>query len=104
MGRYVNILYRLARFLAGIPPDAATMLLAVLERPDLLAAVSLWAADQILGHIFVSMLLLILGARVWPKIPAQHQRRLLKALGGFLPPVAHEDETEEPLERGRQDE
>ena len=73
-----------------------TMLLAILERPDFLAAFALWAIKLILKHIFMSVLLLILGARVWNRIPERYQRTLLITLGWFLPlEVVSKDEPDD---------
>lgn len=73
-----------------------TMVLAILECPDFLAAIALWAIQLILEHIFMSVLLLILGARVWNRIPERYQHTLLKTLEWFLPPeVVSKDEPDD---------
>jgi hypothetical protein len=59
MERCVNILYRLARFLAGIPSDAVKYLPAVFERTDVLVDFGIWAADAVVGEIFTTLLVLL---------------------------------------------
>jgi hypothetical protein len=89
------ILYRLARFLAGMPPEVfgATVLIA-LERPELLAALfapepfdALFAlalfglkyvVDIIIGGIVGWYLISICKIHLWPKLPSKWQRFLLK--------------------------
>ncbi len=85
MARYVDILYRIARFLAGAPPDAGTMALAILGRPELLVGFAAWALSTAVGDVFMTVLLLILGVCVWPRLPAPARRYLLALRDRFLP-------------------
>jgi hypothetical protein len=85
MDGYSNILYRLARFLAGIPPDATAMLLAVLENPHGLADVLVWALSAWAGELFVLYTVAILVRYLWPLLPAGAQRVLLKVRSFFWP-------------------
>ncbi len=93
MERYVNILYRLARFLAVIPPDAAKYLPAVFERTDLLVAFGLWAANAVAGEVFTSLLVLLFALYLWPKLPTGVQSFLL-SVRDFLFPGAYDTEGE----------
>lgn len=91
MARTVDILYRLARFLAGAPPDAATMALAIFGRPDLLAGFVAWAWSTAVGDFFMTVVILILGVWVWPRLPAPVRRRLLALREHFLPVAGADD-------------
>ncbi|QIN78331.1 hypothetical protein GBA65_07150 [Rubrobacter marinus] len=85
MGLYANNLHRLARFLAGAPPDAATMVLAILGRPDLLVGFAAWAWSTAIGDVFMTVVLLILGVWVWPRLPYPVRQHLLALREHFLP-------------------
>ena len=85
MARYVDILYRLARFLAGIPPDAAKYLPAVFERADLLVDFGTWAADAIAGELFTTLLALLVTLYVWRRLPPGVRRRLRAVYERFFP-------------------
>ena len=52
MEKHTDILYRLARFLAGVPPEAlGAMILVATERPDLLVAIALYVLNAIMGQL-----------------------------------------------------
>jgi hypothetical protein len=92
-----DILYRLARFLAGVPPDTlgATVLFA-LEHPELIAilaavvfsvlkfiavvvfSVLKFVVVAILGSIVTWYVVKMLGIHVWPRLPHRLQRLLRK--------------------------
>lgn len=80
-----NILYRLARFLAGIPPDAAKPLPAVFERSDLLANFGIWAAEAVVGDLFTTLLTLLFTLYVWRRLPSGMRRRLRGVYARFSP-------------------
>lgn len=82
MKKYPNIYYRAARFLTWIPPDMATYLLAILDRPELLLASFLWFLNFVRNQLFVELLL-----RIWRKV-------LVRVRQLFLPP---EDRIGPPL-------
>jgi hypothetical protein len=88
MERSVNILYRLARFLAGVPSDAAQFLPAVFERADLLMDFGTWAADAVAGEIFTTLLVLLVTVYVWRRLPPGMRRRLRAVYGYFFPNAA----------------
>jgi hypothetical protein len=88
MDEYSNILCRLARFLAGIPPDAATMLLAVLENLHGLV----WVLNAWAGELFVLYTVAILVRCLWPLLPARVQRVLLKVRDFFWPWAESQDQ------------
>src|SRR3712207_2587559 len=85
MERYVNILYRLARFPAGIPPDAASYLFAVFERTDLLVDFGTWAAEAVADDLFTTLLTLLITLYVWRRLPSGARRRLRAAHEYFFP-------------------
>ncbi len=93
MERYVNILYRLARFLAGIPADAAQFLPAVFERADLLMDFGLWAAETVAGEIFTMLLVLFITLYVWPRLPSRVRRRLRAVYECFYPSAADAEDS-----------
>jgi hypothetical protein len=95
MKTLANILYRLARFLAGMPPEElGAMVLIALESSELLAAlfapelfVALFAlvlfvlkyvAVIIIGEIVAWYLTSICKIHLWPKLSSENQRVLLK--------------------------
>lgn len=85
MERYVNILYRLARFLAGIPPDWAKCIPAVFERMDLLVDFGIWTAEAVAGDLFTTLLALIFTLYVWRRLPSGARRRLRAVYEYFFP-------------------
>lgn len=102
MARYLDILYRLARFLAGIPQDAAVYLPAVFERTDLLVDFGIWAAEALAGDLFTTLLTLLVTLYVWRRLPTGVRRRLLAVYEYFFPrDVGAEDNR--PHEPGSQD-
>lgn len=100
MARHVNILYRLARFLAGIAPDAAKYLPAIFERMDLLVGVAIWAANAVAGEVFTTLLILLFALYWWPKLPARAQSFLLSVRDHLFPGVY---DTEDDLRNGNED-
>jgi hypothetical protein len=81
-----DILYRLARFLAGVPPEAlGAMFLVVFEYPDVLLAVVVWMLSSILGHIFVLVTLAFLTAYTWRKLPLCLRHAIRRIAAAFLP-------------------
>ena len=89
MKTHANILYRLARFLAGTPPDAlGAMVIIALERPELIAALSTVAlfalfvlkfiVASIIGGIVTWYLKRIFEIHIWPKLSRKHQKILLR--------------------------
>lgn len=101
MRAYVNILYRLARFLAGIPPEVpGAMIILALQHPGLVAAlfavffvtqmvvvkfiavtivyVLRYLADLIIGGIITWYLGALFVIHVWPRLPQDLRRDLLK--------------------------
>lgn len=91
MGRLADNLHRTARFWAGLPPDATTHLLAILERPELLASFAVWASNAVAGELFTSFLFLILGLCAWPLLPKSFRTKLLKVRDYFLPSAIGKD-------------
>jgi hypothetical protein len=87
---YVNILHRLARFLAGVTPEAlGSMILVVFEYPDVVLAVVVWVLgwmlSSILGHVFVLVALAFLTVYVWSKLPLWLQCAIQRTAAAFLP-------------------
>ncbi len=89
-----NILYRLARFLAGVPPEElGAMVLIALERPELLVALFnpellaalfalvLFALKYVVGIIISGIvgwyLTSICKIHLWPMLPSKWQRVIL---------------------------
>lgn len=85
---YANILYRIARFVSGLPPNAGTYLLAVAERPEALVGAAVWAADTLAGDLFSFVLKLVFLLYVWSRLPAGVRRSLTRVVGYFLPGAA----------------
>lgn len=97
MDRHTDILYRLARFLAGIPPEAlGAMVLLALQHPGLVAAlfaivvmvlkfvvgavffVLKFVLSNILGSIVVWYLGRLFMIHAWPRLPHGLRQVLLK--------------------------
>ena len=85
MAKRTDMLYRLARFLAGVPPEAlGAMFLIVLMHLEFVAAlfalalfVLKFVLAAIIGDVIVRYLGKMLGIHVWPKLPG-NLRRLLR--------------------------
>jgi hypothetical protein len=115
---YTDTLYRLARFLAGIPPEAlGVMVLLALQHHGLVVAIfAMLFAIQVMvlkfvGVAIVSMSKFVAGAiagsvvtwylqkmfmlHVWPRLPQDLRRFLLKLKKRVLltPPDQHEADT-----------
>jgi hypothetical protein len=72
---YVYILHKLVRVLDGLPPEtAAAVLLVALTHPGVLSFVVLTVAGGIVSWSLAS----IFAIHVWPELPPEHQRALLK--------------------------
>jgi hypothetical protein len=77
-----DFLYRLARFLAGVPPEAlGAMFLIALEHPELIAAllaVVLFLLKYLLGLLVSGIVAWYLGKmfaiHAWPRLPRGLQR------------------------------
>jgi hypothetical protein len=116
--KHTDILYRLARFLAGIPPEAlGVMVLLALQHHGLVVAIfAMLFAIQVMvlkfvGVAIVSMSKFVAGAiagsvvtwylqkmfmlHVWPRLPQDLRRFLLKLKKRVLltPPDQHEADT-----------
>lgn len=91
MAPSVKILYRVARFWSGLPPNAETYLLAVAERPEVLVGATAWAVDALAGALFTFVLKLVLVLYVWSWLPVRIRRGLIGALGYFLPGAVARD-------------
>ncbi len=76
MARSLDILYRLARFLAGIPQDVAAYLPAVLERADLLMDFGIWGASAVAGELFTTLLFMLFTIFVWRRLSPGWRRRI----------------------------
>jgi hypothetical protein len=76
MSRSLDILYRLARFLAGIPQDVAAYLPAVLERADLLMDFGIWGASAVAGELFTTLLFMLFTIFVWRRLSLGWRRRI----------------------------
>jgi hypothetical protein len=82
-----DTLYRLARFPAGVPPDAlGAMVLFAIEHPELIAAlfavvlvVLKFVVGAIIGGIVTWYLGMIFAIHVWPMLPSS-LRQLLRRL------------------------
>ncbi len=105
MKRYVNILYRLARFLSGIPPDVAKYLPAVFERTDMLVGFGIWAAEAVASDRFTTLLALIVTLYVWHRIPPEMRRHLRAVYNYFFPndASANNDASNETESRNREE-
>ncbi len=88
MGSSVNnTLYRAALFWAKAPPDTATYLCAILERPDLLLGLAIWAANAIAGELFTSLLIMLVTLYLWPKLPTRVRSFLISTHDHLFPGV-----------------
>ena len=84
MAKRTDILYRLARFLAGVPPEAlGAMFLIVLEHPEFIAAhlalapfVLTYVVSAIIGGIITWYLSKMFAIHVWPNLPSTLRQRL----------------------------
>lgn len=86
MERYVNILYRLARFLAGIPPELlGALILVVLWQPAALVAPVVYVANVLSGEVVVVLLLILWNWIIWPRLPYKVQAAILQVRDYFLP-------------------
>lgn len=86
MERYVNILYQLARFLAGIPPELlGAIILVVLVRPDLLVAVFLYVLNAVVGDLISNLLWVIFLIYVWSRLSPQKKQAVKAFLEKILP-------------------
>jgi hypothetical protein len=87
-----DILYRLARFLAGIPPDTlGAMVLFAVEHPELIAAlfvVVLFLLKYVVGLIISAIvtwyLVKMLAIHAWPKLPRNLQQLLRRIVDRVL--------------------
>lgn len=112
MRRLVDIHYRTARFLAGIPPDTlGVMVLFALEYPEVMAAlcavalfllklvvvvvlsVLKFVVLAILGSIVTWYVVKMIGIHAWPKLPPNLQRLLRRAEEWALLKGARRDRT-----------
>ncbi len=90
MDAYVNILRRLARFPAGVAPEAlGSMTLVLFEYPDAVLAVVVWLLgwmlSSILGHVFVLVALAFSTVYVWSKLPPWLRLAIRRTAAAFLP-------------------
>jgi hypothetical protein len=108
MRRFVDIHYRAARFLAGVPPDTlGAMVLFALEHPGLIAifvavvfsvlkfvvvvvlSVLEFVVVAILGSIVTWYVAKMLAIHAWPKLPSKLRQMLRRMVDRALmrPPV-----------------
>ena len=112
MDRRTNILYRLARFLAGIPPEVlGAMVLLALLHPGLVAAlfatavvvlkfsvvaivfVSKYVASVIVDGVVTWYLAKLFILQAWPRLPHGLRRFVLKQIDRMLMIPADQDQT-----------
>jgi hypothetical protein len=99
MRRCVYTLYRAARYLSGLPPEVlGAAVLAVLERPDpivVLAAIAPFVLKYIAGVIISGILTWylksILEIHLWPRLPSEHKRALLRIRDRALLKAPHQN-------------
>lgn len=91
MKKLIDILHRIALFWAGVPPDVATMLLAVAHQPGMLVFVVVWLLEGLLQDAVSKLLLIPVLMYIWRKIPGRYQRLLVDLLGRFFPYDGDED-------------
>ena len=92
MDKHTDILYRLARFLAGVPPDTlGAMVLFALENPGIMAtlfAVVLFVSKYVVGLIVSTFLAWyggkMLAIHVWPRLPSRLRQLLRRVEGRIL--------------------
>jgi hypothetical protein len=97
---YTDILHRLARFLAGVPPEMlGAIVLLALQHPGLVAAlfaivvsVLKFALVSIAGNIVASYLRKMFMLHVWPRLPQGLRRFLPKLEDWVLFVKAHQDQ------------
>lgn len=94
MERYVDILFRLGRLLARVPPELLGAMILVAGHPAALVAPVAYVAN-LLGSEIVVLLLLYLWTRiVWPHLPLKVRGAILRVRDYFLParPPAQDDD------------
>jgi hypothetical protein len=83
--KHTDILYRLARFLAGVPPEAPMMLLVLALHPWVFVGPLFWLLDGVVNQIVLSFLTLMFVLYVWPMLPLGLRRAVLRIIAAFLP-------------------
>jgi hypothetical protein len=86
MREYVDILYRLARFLAGVPPELlGALLIVVLWHPATLVAPFVYMVNLLSGEIAVLLLVSLWTWIIRPRLPSKVRNAIVRVRGFFLP-------------------
>ena len=86
MKSYVHILYRLARFLAGVPPELlGALLIVVLFHPAALIAPVVYVVNLLGSEIVFLLLFYVWTWIIWPCLPSKVQGAILRVRDYFLP-------------------
>lgn len=89
MGKYVHILYRLARFLAGVPPELlGALLVVVLWHPAALISPFVYVVNLLSSEVVVLLLVYLWTWIIWPRLPSKVRNAVLRVQDFFLPAPA----------------
>ena len=89
MGRYADILYRLARFLAGVPPELlGALLVVVLWQPAALVTPVVYVVNLLGGEVVFFLLYCLWTWIIWPRLPSKVRSAILRVRDFFLPAPA----------------
>lgn len=89
MGKYADIIYRLARVFAWIPPELfGALLIAILWHPAALINSFVYVVDLLIGEVVWLLLLSIWTWFIWPRLLSTVRNAILRLRDFFLPASA----------------